>query len=215
MLTLPSEQKDFVEWRQGRTHFAVWALDLDLPVLHQASAEIRVLSGEYWLADYLRQPHLTVGLCGFPVANAAQLDDYALARFTAQCQALLDAAPSPFELEIGAPDSFTSAAYFSVRDLDGGIENLRRTLSGGAEDSGFIPHVTFGLYREVFPLPDVLAKLQASHVLPPVRLRINKLVLMTYEAAIIGGPLTPLGEFNLATGRFEILAPELFEAAFA
>ncbi|MBP8169648.1 MAG: 2'-5' RNA ligase family protein [Azonexus sp.] len=219
LLTQPCEQKDFVDWRQGRRYFAVWALDLDRPDLRQASAEIRAALAAYWLPGYARQPHLTIGICGFPEAVSRRADDYGFAHLSAQCQALVAAAPASFCLEIGAPDSFASAAYFSVRDLAGGIPQLRQILAGGDkdadDDAGFVPHVTFGLYQAVLPLPEVLAELRASNPLPQLRLTVGKLAWMVYEAAVIGGPLLKVGEFDLASGRFEVLADELFKQVFA
>ena len=216
LLTQPSEQKDFVEWRQGRRYFAVWALDLDLPDLCQASAEIRAALAAYWLPGYARQPHLTIGICGFPGALSRRADDYGSAHFSAQCQALVAAAPTSFCLEIGAPDSFVSAAYFSVRDLAGGIAQLRQILAGEEDDAdtGFVPHVTFGLYQAALPLPDVLAELRARNPLRPLRLTVGKLAWMVYEAAVIGGPLLKVGEFDFASERFEVLADDLFERIF-
>ncbi|EKE17025.1 MAG: hypothetical protein ACD_10C00660G0002 [uncultured bacterium] len=214
LLTLPSEQKDFVDWRRGRALYAVWALDLDIPVLCQASAALRRVLSNYGLAGYVRQPHLTVGLCGFPVAQPKLADDYGLASFVTQREALQRAMSKPFCLEIGAPDSFTSAAYFSVRDLEGGVENLRQILDADAEKSGFVPHVTFALYRAAFPLRHMLAEMQRGHALAPFRLAVGKLSWMVYEAAIIAGPLTQVVEFDLESRRFAILAPDLFEALF-
>lgn len=214
VLTLPSVQQDFVEWRQGRRYYAVWALDLDSPMLRQVSHEICALQPACWLPDYVRAPHLTVGLCGFPAGQARRDDDYPLARFIAQQKALSDAAPTPFALEIGAPDSFTSAAYFSVSDFSGGIKKMRHLL-GEADDSGFVPHVTFGLYREAVPLSGVLAELQANNPFTPCRLVVRKLSWMIYEAAVIGGPLTKLGEFDLAARRFDVTNAAQFEAIFA
>ena len=218
LLTQPCEQKDFVDWRQGRRYFAVWALDLDLPDLHQASAEIRAVLAAYWLPGYARQPHLTIGICGFPGAVSRRVHDYGFAHFSAQCQALVAAAPASFCLEIGAPDSFASAAYFSVRDLVGGIAILRQILAGEDnatdDDAGFVPHVTFGLYQAVLPMSEVLAELRARNPLPPLRLTVGKLAWMVYEAAVIGGPLLKVGEFDFASGRFEVLANDLFEQVF-
>ncbi len=214
VFTLPSVQRDFVEWRQGRRYYAVWALDLNYPMLRQASREICALRPACWLPDYVRAPHLTVGLCGFPAAQVRRDDDFPLARFAAQQRALIAAAPAPFAVEIGAPDSFTSAAYFSVRDLAGGIEKLHRLL-GEAGDSVFVPHVTFGLYREAVPLPGVLAELRANNPLTPCRLEVRKLSWMIYEAAVIGGPLAKLGEFDLAARRFKVVNPAQLEAIFA
>lgn len=219
LLTQPCEQKDFVDWRQGRRYFAVWALDLDRPDLRQASAEIRAALAAYWLPGYARQPHLTIGICGFPEAVSRRADDYGFAHFSVQCQALVTAAPASFCLETGAPDSFASAAYFSVRDLVGGIAMLRQILAGGDNDidtdTGFVPHVTFGLYQAVLPLPEVLAELRARNPLPPLRLTVGKLAWMVYEAAVIGGPLFKVGEFDFASGRFEVLDSDLFERVFA
>ena len=220
LLTQPCEQKDFVDWRRGRQYFAVWALDLDLPDLRQASAEIRAALAAYWLPGYARQPHLTIGICGFPEAVSRRADDYGFAHFSVQCQALVTAAPASFCLETGAPDSFASAAYFSVRDLVGGIAQLRHILAGedndadADADAGFVPHVTFGLYQAVLPLPEVLAELRARNPLPPLRLTVGKLAWMVYEAAVIGGPLLKVGEFDFASGRFEVLANDLFERIF-
>lgn len=214
VLTLPSVQHDFVEWRLGRRYYAVWALDFDHPMLRQASGEICAALPDYWLPDYVRGPHLTVSLCGFPAAQARRDDDYALTHFTAQLQALSDAAPVPFAVEIGAPGSFTSAAYFSARDLDNGIEQLR-CLLGEADDSGFVPHVTFGLYRAALPLHRVLGQLRAHNRLITCQLEVHKLSWMVYEAAVIGGPLYKLGEFDLATRRFEVVDQPQFEAIFA
>ena len=214
LLTLPSEQKDFVDWRRGRRYFAVWAIDLDGTLLRRASADIREALDDYWLPGYVRQPHLTVALCGFPAASAGPADDYGFAHFAAQRQALIAAAPVRFEVEIGAPDSFVSAAYFSVRDVEGGLEKLRRILGAEVEEAGFVPHVSFALYRLALPLSAVLAELQARSPLAPCRLTVSKVVWMVYEAAVIGGPLFKLGEFDFETRRFEVLAGDLFEKVF-
>lgn len=218
LLTLPSEHKDFVEWRQGRRQFAVWAIDLDLPVLRRASAEVREALADYWLPGYDRQPHLTVALCGFPVANPERADDYGAQRFLAQRQALIDAAPAPFCLEIGGTESFTSAAYFSVHDRDGGIAGLRRILGEeppAAEGASFVPHVTFALYGVARPLRTVLADLKVHCRLLPFRLEVSKLAWMLYEASVIGGPLAKVCEFDLVTGHLSVMAPDRFRTAFA
>jgi hypothetical protein len=55
----------------------------------------------------------------------------------------------------------------------------------------------------------------ARNPLPPLRLTVGKLAWMVYEAAVIGGPLFKVGEFDFASGRFEVLDSDLFARVFA
>ncbi|MGE5471743.1 MAG: 2'-5' RNA ligase family protein [Bacteroidota bacterium] len=205
-LTLPSEQRDFVAWRRGRQRYAVWALDVDRPALRAISERYQALLADCLLPGYCRQPHVTVHLCGFPAARTGLADDYAAAAFSAQVAALTAVRPAPFVIEIGAPASFSSAAYLSVRDRDGGIAALRGVLAGGSasDDFPYVPHVSFGLYRGAYPLAGVLARCAAVATGELLRLSLGKLSLMSYEAALIGGPLSTLAEFDLHQGGLQV-----------
>jgi len=216
-ITLASVQRDFVEWRKGRTHYAVWAIDVDTPVLRSAIAAMRTHLADCLLPDYRRQAHVTLHLCGFPAAEANLDDDYPAAMLQDQIAALKTSAPPPFALEIGNPDSFTSAAYFSVDDCAGGIQTVRRALSGSRhpdEIFPYTPHVTCGLYWGEFPLPPLMQRMAACETGLPECLQIDRLTLMAYEAAIIGGPLTSLCEFDLATRQTRMLDPALMATLF-
>lgn len=219
-LTLPSEQRDFPDWRHGRRRYAVWALDVDLPDLRRRSADTSCRLADYLLPGYRRQPHLTISLCGFPAVRPALDDDYAGATFAAQVAALAVARPAPFAIEIGGPASFSSAAYFSVGDLQGGVANLRRILAGegATDDFPFVPHVSFGLYRAAFPLSEIFSRFAELEAGEPLRLEIGQLSWMTYEAAVIGGPLTSLAEFDFRQASLRVAAAgqmaELFGEAW-
>jgi 2'-5' RNA ligase len=216
-VTLASLQRDFVEWRKARTHYAVWAIDVDTPSLRAAIAALRAHLADNLLPDYRRQAHVTLHLCGFPATVANLDDDYPAATLQAQIAALQAAAPAPFALEIGSPDSFTSAAYFSVDDCAGGILATRRALAGGRhpdETFPYTPHVTCGLYRREFPLAALIQHMAACDTGLPARLQIDRLTLMAYEAAIIGGPLTNLCEFDLATRQIRVLDQPLMVMLF-
>ena len=213
MLTQPSIQQDFVEWRQGRRHFAVWAIELDLPVLRDATAAIHAASPGLWLPDYIRQPHLTVHLCGFPNAHPRRADDYAPADFARQCAALCQARPEPFLLKIGPVDSFASAAYFSVQDSTGRIAKLRHILAEaapGVDGGAFMPHVTIGLYRAARPLVEVLANLRQIELPLPLQVEVRSLSLMAYDAAIIGGRLHTLARYELGADQLSASANDIF-----
>ncbi len=213
MLTQPSVQQDFVEWRQGRRHFAVWAIELDLPMLREATAAIHAASPELWLPGYTRQPHLTVHLCGFPGAYPSRADDYAPADFARQCATLCQARPEPFVLEIGRVDSFSSAAYFSVQDATGRIAKLRQILAEaapGVDGGAFTPHVTIGLYRAARPLVEVLASLRRVELLLPLPVEVRGLSLMAYDAAVIGGRLHTLAHYELGADQLAASANDIF-----
>lgn len=215
-LTLASVPRDFTEWRRGRAAYAVWALDLAGPAVQTRSAELRAHLADCLLPGYCRQPHLTVRLCGFPAARAELADDYTVGVFAAQVAALAKIRWAPFAIDIGRPDSFTSAAYFSVNDLERGVEKLRRTLSDErfVDDFPYVPHVSFGLYRSAVPLAGVLARMASADSGRPLRLEIGRLALMSYEAAVIGGPLTTLAEFDLAAGRLQVVDLPRFAELF-
>ena len=103
---LASAQRDFVEWRKERTHYAVWAIDVDTPALRAATAAMRAHLADNLLDGYRRQPHVTLHLCGFPSASPRCNDDYPGAALQRQIAALQAAGPAPFTLEIGSPASF-------------------------------------------------------------------------------------------------------------
>ena len=205
-LTLPSVQHDFAEWRQGRRRYAVWALDVDVAPLRSRCAGYRSQLAEYLLPGYCRQPHITVHICGFPAAQIGRADDYAASTFAAQVRALSKARWSPFVVDIGRAASFSSAPYLSVADHAGGIANLRRSLAGDAavDDFRYVPHASIGLYRGAFSLPGMLSRLAVLDFGEPLQLEIKQLCWMTYEAAVIGGSLSTLAEFDLLRGCLHV-----------
>jgi hypothetical protein len=204
VLTLASVQRDFVEWRRGRRYFAVWAIGLEFPPVRAACAAAAAALGPLLRSDYRRLPHLTLGVCGFAVAQPTLHDDFGPEALAAQTQALLDARVASFEIDIGPADSFTSAAYLQVRDLDGGIAALRRALVRATPriDVAPPPHVTFGLYAQAVPLDDVHTRLR-RHAIAPLRLRVAQLACMVYEAADIGGPLRSVRRLVLSDRHHE------------
>lgn len=203
--TLANEDRDFRAWRRGRQRYAVWAIAVDQPDVAAATAAGRAHLAPYLLPGYRRQPHVTLLPCGFPAPVRAWPDDYDCADFHEHLTALARARLTPFRIAIGGPDSFASAAYLAVADCDGGIAATRRALgTDGREEAGFdyVPHVTIGLYRGRFPLAEVLGRLQAMPADHPRELAVGALSLLTYEAAAIAGPLTAVGHFDLADGRW-------------
>lgn len=218
--TLPNVQEDFTDWRAGRHRYAVWAVDLDHDWLREASEKMRRHCADFLLPHYARQPHITLRICGFPSPDRRLGDDYTHADFAAQVSALKSARIDPFPIGIGALDTFTTAPYFSVLDIDGGIARARRALAmpagDGPGEKGFpyVPHVTFGLYGGRFPLADIIHRLRSGPENKSVRLTIRKLTLMTYEASVIAGPLTSVCEFDLESQTSKAIDPDAMETLF-
>ena len=202
--TIPSEHRDFVEWHRGRRHYAVWALDLDLPEINSVVEGSQCALQDLLLPGYRRQAHVTLGLCGFPCTESRAADDYSLAAWREQLERLGGTSIASFSLEISAPHSFASAPYLTVRDTDGGLAALRRCLhpQTALADDDYVPHLTLGLYRSAWPAAKVWQRLAQLDV-KPRELELSRVHLMFYESRVIGGPLSSAGYFDLGARHWQ------------
>lgn len=198
--TLVNVRRDFPEWHRGRPHYALWALDVDLADVRDAVAAAGHHLADLLLDGYTRQPHITLGLCGFPTDPPQHPDDFGPRAFATQLDALTTLAPAPFEIAIGQLASFSSAPFLAVTDPQNAIGQLHQALAGPPRDDAsgpYTPHVTVGLYAGVWPTSAVQARLDAFPG-PTLRCRVDRVSLMHYVAAEIGGPLSVLADFDLA-----------------
>lgn len=190
-LTLPMEDRDYPEWRKGRTHYGVWLVDADLgPVrtrMEQARTHLAPL-----LADHQRQPHITVFVCGFIAAAVAHDDDFTPTMLGAQQAALQALQPAPFTLHVGGIDSFDSAVFLRVSDPENGLAPLRHVLGQDAHEirqATYVPHLTVGLYQGAFDKQGVSDRLQCFVPGAPIPLHVERIHFASYEACVSGGPL--------------------------
>ena len=204
--TLRNERRDFHEWHRGRPHYLLWALDMDAPPLRaRVAAAQRALHG-LLLEGYVRQPHITLALCGFPATGPLRAEDeFDDDLITAQLAALQAMAPPAFELGIGGLESFSSAPFLSVHDSTAALATLRRCLhaDGQHPQGGYVAHVTVGLYAEAWPTAEVARRFRALDDAPHLPCRITRLSLMGYVAADIGGELFTLADYHLAERRLQ------------
>jgi 2'-5' RNA ligase len=200
--TLPSEARDFVEWRRGRMRYAVWVIDVDDVAIgarlraaqhHLGHGRLHTLPG--------RAAHLTVFVCGFEVAERQLDDDFSGAMARAQEAALTRLRCPPFELEVGGLDSFDSAAFLRVSDPSGSLERLRRTLATSCPEQRFapyVPHLTLGLYQRAEPKDELsrcIAEFEDGAALP---LRVGSLRRVRYDARSLDSALETTCEVPLA-----------------
>lgn len=203
--TWPSIRRDFVEWHLGRKPYVFWALDVDTPtVVERVACYVRLL-GASLLYGYERQPHVTLEVCGFPAPRPSRDDEFDGALLRAQLAALRRARPRPFSITVAGPDSFLSAPYIAVLDGAGGIAALRSCLAINGQHrllGDYVPHVTIGLYAHAELFAAIRQRLMACRCGDDLSLPVERLSLMSYAPADIGGALQCLGEYRLATGEW-------------
>ena len=189
--TLPQEDRDYPEWHQGRAHYGVWLIDADVGAVceHIEQAQVHLAP---LLVHHQRQPHITLFVCGFMADVVEHGDDFTPAMLAAQQAALQALQLEPFTLEIGAIDSFDSAAFLRVNDPSGGLALLRHALGQSTceiRQSAYVPHLTVGLYRAAFDTGLVVQRLAALPWCAPVSLRVERIHFARYQAQVLGGPL--------------------------
>lgn len=201
-LTIRNVRRDFSEWHLGRPAYALWALELDMPPVRRLVAAARRHLAPFLLAGYRRQPHLTLGLCGFPCVVPGRPDDFGRSTFLAQFDGLRRLRQRPFDLSLGPLDTFASAPYVGVQGADGALAALHRCLSREGwpdPEGGYVPHVTVGLYADAWPMARVRERLAVfRHTGDAPRLRVDRIGLLTYAAPVIGGVLTRVAHWDLA-----------------
>ena len=203
--TVKNVQQDFKGWRQGRLRYAFWAIDVDVSSVRDQVFIANSHLEEFMLPQYRRQPHITLGISGFLSDTALYADDYAAESFEADLVALRSLQLKPFRVEIGNLASFGSAPFLCVRDDDNHLNRLHRCLHRIGNDAAFkyVPHVTVGLYAEAWSTAlvgrflDVFSQHHVTHHL------VNRISLMSYMAAEIGGELTKIADYDLAHSAIE------------
>lgn len=217
-LTLRNERRDFHEWHRGRPHYLLWAIDVDSPeVRTRVTAAQRALDG-LLLAGYRRQPHITLALCGFPARGAEPAaDEFEPAWLQARIAALEAARIAPFTLAIGGLESFSSAPFLHVDAAHAPLAALRACLHADTlhPQGEYVPHVTVGLYADALPTAAVAARFDHFAPTAPLHCAVERISLMGYAAAEIGGALFTLAEWNLAAHRLDWQDASSSRALFA
>ena len=216
--TIPSEQRDFPDWHQGRPVFAVWAIAVEDAAVVTRLRDLREALGGLLLPGCERQPHVTLQICGFPAAMATRHDDFTMAHLSAHVDALAAERPEPFNLSIGDAFSFASAACLAVHDDAGTLLRCRaawQRAAPGSDCTPYVPHVTAGLYANAWPLMQVQNRLLSMQSLRRLPLRVRCLDWMAYDSRRIGGPLHTLLRVDLASGEVQVPDATRLRTAFA
>jgi 2'-5' RNA ligase len=200
--TLATEDKDYSCWHRGRKNFAVWAIDIRNSEVEARFKKARECMAEFLYEPYLRQPHITLLVCGFLRKTAEFSDDYSSDRQSIHIQNLKQAKIKPFKIGIGGLNSFAAAPFLEVADVEGGLEKIRRILKASDREPSsweYVPHLTTGLYAGAFNTNQVAQKTADLRQSPLIYHIVYKIRLLTYSSFTIAGPLTKQSEVNLTT----------------
>lgn len=201
--TLPTEKRVYVEWHRGRKEYAAWTIDLESAPVRSRFTAAREHLAEFLLEPYRRQAHVTLFVCGFLTAVERFDDDYPLESLDRHLEEVRESEIAPFEIEIGGINSFATAPYLEVFDVEGGIERIRNVLSNThseIREGVYVPHLTLGLYTDEFDIRLVAERISSFGPAPPIPQFVDRINLSTYSAWEIAGPLTVRRSVDL-TGR--------------
>ncbi|MDI1360672.1 2'-5' RNA ligase family protein [Methylotenera sp.] len=204
--TIKNVNRDFHEWHMGRPHYAIWAIDVDTPEIRQ-----QVFAAEQHLAgllleNYARKPHITLCVCGFLSDEVKQTDDFGASLLEAQLANLTRLNLKPFEIEIDALASFSSVPFFHVKDAHNSIAALHECLNLDMprnQHDQYIPHITVGLYADAWLSSEVSLKLASFTKLDITRYSVNKISLMSYNPAEIGGVLRTIADYDFEQAKIQ------------
>ena len=189
--TLVAELRDYPEWHRGRRRYAIWMAPVHCPALLAYLCELQARLGDLLHATE-RQAHLTLFVCGFEQPQARADDDFTAAQLRRQIDALARLRSPAGTLELGAPDSFASAAFVPVIDRHGLLQRWRAALAQGGREvrqAAYVPHITLGLYKRRIGAGELRQRLAELPAAPHSQLQIDELHFATYASDALFGRL--------------------------
>ncbi|MGH1374202.1 MAG: 2'-5' RNA ligase family protein [Cellvibrionaceae bacterium] len=195
--TRPSSREEIEPWRRGRARYWCWCIEVDNSAVLARLENFQQHLSAFLLANYQRQPHITVAVCGFWLSEGDTHrfnDDFSQSQLAVQRRNLEHLAPEAFKLQVLGGNSFQSAPFLEVVDdsAKGNLEQLRRCLLDTSDDfrsSAYCPHITLGLYNGEHCTNDLLHRLTLIDDREPLSLKVSALSLMSYDSADLQGAL--------------------------
>lgn len=200
--TFASRGQNYDEWHQGRPHFGLWYLEIKDQALISYLEQLQKRCADFLYFPNQRQWHITVLVCGFwdvPVEKQHLSNHFSSVHLQQQIAALQCNPPCPFQLKLGKLNSFYSALFVEVVDINHQLDTCRQQLQQYCPEFDAIqyyPHITLGLYREEFPAQQVLQHIQ-SIATTPFAFSIEHLTFGYYHTHELQGALTAACQMDL------------------
>lgn len=196
----PTIVRDYPEWHSGRSDYGLWYVEIDQPELIQYFDQIRAHFSDLLIPSNQRQYHITFFVCGFLISTEKQYnDDFQIQQLQHQIEQLQQLELASFELEIAAPDSFSSALFLQVKDKDQILGKIRQQLASVSDEIAapeYCPHITLGLYRQAWQSDRVLERIQQLAT-KKLKIQVSQLTFGYYKAQILQGLLYPYQQIEL------------------
>ncbi|CAB1223038.1 hypothetical protein SFB21_3212 [Acinetobacter bouvetii] len=200
MPVLPTLAQDYPEWHKGRTDFSLWYLEIRQPELLNYLEQLREYFSDLLFTPNTRQFHITLFICGFLTNhNPKWDDDFSHQQLQQQLKTLKPEQKSSFRLKTGAVNSFESALFIEIDDLDGNLAEIRQQLYRCSDEIApleYCPHITLGLYKHEFCSNIIFERMQ-NIPQQSFEFQVRHLTFGTYHAQMLQGPLTPYHQFLL------------------
>ncbi|HCW5217090.1 TPA: 2'-5' RNA ligase family protein, partial [Acinetobacter baumannii] len=160
--------------------------------------QLRAHFSEFLVEPNHRQYHVTLFICGFLThENKVHDDDFCFSGFVQQGEILRKEDIAPFQLKIGSVDSFSSALFVEVQDIENILSHIRQkldTVSNEIAALDYCPHITLGLYKKDYSSNLILQKisqLPVQYTQAEFDLKVEHLTFGYYQAQILQGQLYP------------------------
>lgn len=195
---VPTSIRDYPEWHLGRQNYALWYLEINDQKIVDYLDALRAHFSEFLLEPNSRQYHITLFICGF-LTHETELysDDFSLSELEQQREILRKENFSSFQLKIGSVDSFSSALFVQIQDTENILSQIRQKLGLVSNEIAaleYCPHITLGLYKNVYSSDLILHKIselpvQYKHA--EFDLKVEHLTFGYYQAQTLQGKLYP------------------------
>ena len=194
MPVVPTLAQDYPEWHKGRTDYSLWYLEIQSPELLHYLHHLRQHFSDLLYTPNTRQFHITLFICGFLTTHQqAWDDDFSQQRLQQQIELLNREKKSSFKLRSGCLNSFESALFIEIDDIEGSLAEIRQqlyTCSAEVAALQYCPHITLGLYKDHINSDAVFERMQ-NIPQQQFEFQIQQLTFGTYNAQTLQGPLTP------------------------
>lgn len=179
------------DWAAGRPQYAVWAIRIHAPAVQKRVLELQAGLTSWTRPVPAHDLHVTTWVAGFPSTAPQRDDDIHEQALAAQVRALHG--QSSFRLAIGGANSFTTAPFLEVYDLDGGLARVRTVLEQqGPRELRFapyVPHVTLGTVTADHPVAPLRTFIEPHRQLAPIEVQVRCIEQLRFDAAQPGARL--------------------------